>query len=131
MTSMIEKLIERARKYPADEHKQQVALFAWASTRPELRWMHAIPNGEIRHIQAAKRLKQEGVKAGVSDVFLPLARHGYYGLYIEMKGVNGRPSKLQKEFLAHCDAEGYDTTVCSSFDEARDRIEQYLEVEDG
>src|SRR5262245_32523350 len=75
------------------EHAEQVALFMWAWDHrdefPELQSMFAIPNGSERAKPVAARLKAEGVKAGVSDVFLPLPivhNSGMYaGLWIEMK----------------------------------------------
>jgi|SRR5215217_2989140 len=88
------------------EHGEQVALFAWAALNvqnaPELRWLHAIPNGGERHKAVAASMKAEGARTGVVDVFLPcprpiwnkdeyvrgelhLARNWYHGLYIEMK----------------------------------------------
>ncbi len=69
-----------------DESAQQVALFCWASkpqTReqyPGLRWLHHIPNGGARGDSARSaaivgaRLKAEGVKPGVCDLFLPVPR---------------------------------------------------------
>ena len=60
------------------EHEEQVALFEWAEWNkrqyPELELMFAIPNGGQRHVVVAKKLKDEGVKAGVPDIFLPVAR---------------------------------------------------------
>lgn len=128
--ALIDRILEQARQRPGDEHLQQVAVFAWAGGVPELRWMHAIPNGEKRHQSVANRLKAEGVKAGVHDIFLPLARHGFNGLYLEMKAKDGSMSKAQKEFAAHLDAEGFDWACCKSADEAIARLRLYLEVED-
>lgn len=78
-----------------------------ATEVPELRWLHAIPNGGYRDAVTAGKLKAEGVKRGVCDVFLPLPmiRHSsgglmnaaerllaYAGLYVELK----RP-RVEKE----------------------------------
>jgi hypothetical protein len=58
-----------------NEHEEQVALFEWAawnsSKYKELELMFAIPNGGQRHVVVARKLKDEGVKAGVPDIFLP------------------------------------------------------------
>lgn len=58
-------------------------------------YLYAIPNGGTRALVQdlggnsfsleAKRMKAMGVKAGVSDLHLPLARLGYHSLYVEMK----------------------------------------------
>ena len=124
------------------EHSQQVALFMWASEHlrenrhPELRWMFAIPNGGERRISVAAGLKAEGVKAGVSDVFLPLSQTsafgevtGYCGLFIEMKRPHprGRTSDEQDEFLAAMRSAGYATVVCWHWKEAAQAILEYLD----
>jgi hypothetical protein len=81
------------------EHSQQVALFAavaqYREAVPELRLLHAIPNGGARGTDArggdrtamirGANMKAEGVRAGVYDIHLPVARHGYHSFYLEMK----------------------------------------------
>ena len=123
------------------EHAHQAALFCWAQQNiekyPQLKWMHAIPNGGLRNKATAARLKAEGVKKGVADVFLPypdyrkpnfyanIAMH--YGLYIEMKKPGkGRLSEHQQEFLVDMKNCGYMTGVCETWEEARDLILAYL-----
>ena len=86
---------------PGTEHAHQVALFCWAASmlaiHPELRWMYAIPNGGDRNPIVAARLKAEGVKSGVSDICIPVAKHGYHGFYIELKKPGGKESPTQVE----------------------------------
>lgn len=112
------------------EHQIQVAVFNWARYMehkyPELRLMFAVPNGGHRHILVARRLKLEGVRRGVPDIFLPCARQGYHGLFLEIKRPGGRVSAAQKETLAMLRAAGYKTTVAYGVDEAIAIIEQYL-----
>jgi hypothetical protein len=67
-------------------------------TRPP----YAVPNGGYRNIYVARKLKAEGVKAGVADLCLPAARRGYHGLYLEMKSEEGVATKEQKAFFAEC-----------------------------
>ena len=71
------------------EESHQTALFAWAALHanecPQLRLLLAIPNGGLRNKVTAGKLKAQGVKAGVPDIFLPVARGRYHGLWIEMK----------------------------------------------
>jgi hypothetical protein len=86
------------------EHSQQVALFAavaqYVDSVPGLGLYHAVPNGGSRGdgtkrgaMIAGANMKAEGVKTGVSDTFLPVARHGYHGFYLEMKA----PGKIKRE----------------------------------
>lgn len=117
---------ERCATYAATEHGEQVALFEWAANVPELRWMFAIPNGGARHIAVAGKLKAEGVKRGVPDIFLPLARRGYHGLFIEMKSAKGRTSPEQRKWIDGLRLNGYVVAVCYGQDDARSLIEAYV-----
>ena len=81
------------------EHDEQAALFEWAtwhtSQCPELGLLFAIPNGGHRHPVVAARLKAEGVRAGVPDICLPVARKGYHGLFVELKFGRNKPTPAQ------------------------------------
>ena len=116
------------------EHDEQAALFTWAAYQsniyPELTLLHAIPNGGKRHIGTAVKMKAEGVRAGVPDVFLPVARGGYHGLYIEMKDGKKRPSEVQMWWLAMLENEGYRAEVAYSCDDAQAVILDYLSLPD-
>lgn len=128
------------------EHAHQAALFCWANQNldkyPMLKWMHAIPNGGLRDKVTASRLKAEGVRKGVSDVFLPYPSQTWiqrnnkpvaadfinYGLYIEMKKPGkGRVSPEQQEFMDYVTYVGYKAVVCETWEEARDEIIAYLD----
>lgn len=120
------------------EHAHQAALFCWANSvkqqYPMLQFMHAIPNGGLRNKVTASRLRAEGVKAGVCDVFLPypIDVKGVYlshGLYIEMKKPGkGRVSDAQNEFMAYVKGRGYIVIVCETWLDARNAILTYLPV---
>ena len=79
----------------SSEHSQQVALFAavaqYMESVPELKWLHAVPNGGSRGSDkrsamiSGANMKAEGQKKGVYDLHLPVARCGYHSFYIEMK----------------------------------------------
>ena len=116
------------------ESAEQRALFEWAALRegkwPELSLLHHIPNGGSRNKAEAARLKLEGVKAGVPDIHLPVARGPYHSLYIEMKRVKGgRVSPAQKLFMRKAEAYGNKCVVCRGFDEAVKAITDYMELE--
>ena len=115
---------------PSEDTEQQM-LFTWAAMSsgkyPELMWMYACPNGGLRHIQTAMKLKDTGVKAGVPDIFLPVARHKCHGMYIEMKRrKGGKLSVYQKEWITELTKQGYYCVVAHGFEEAREQIEKYL-----
>ena len=88
--------------------------------------IYAIPNGGSRNEIEARNLKRTGVKAGVPDLFLPVARKGKHGLYIEMKRrEGGRLSQFQRQWLERLSQQGYETAVCKGSDEAIAVIEEY------
>ena len=88
------------------EHDQQVAVVEWCKLHGVP--IFAIPNGGKRSKSEACRFAMEGVSAGVPDLFIPVPRGGYHGLFIEMKDVNGRrPRRSQMEWLDLLNANGY------------------------
>ena len=60
------------------EAQEQKALFRWAELakggHPELGLMYATPNGGSRNPIEARHLKEQGVKPGVPDIFLPVPK---------------------------------------------------------
>lgn len=115
------------------EEQEQRAVFDWAAyhfTRwPELMLMHHIPNGGYRTAREAAILRGQGVRAGVPDICLPVARHGYHGLYIEMKAKKGTVSRIQEDWLKKLNAQGYKAVVCYGREEAVSTLEEYLTEE--
>lgn len=115
------------------EDEEQITLFRWAElmaqTRwPELRMLYHVPNGGYRKKAEAGRFRAMGVKSGVPDVVLPVARGGYHGLYVEMKRTEGgRVSTEQREWLEALTAQGYKAEVAYGWEEAKDVIEKYLQ----
>ena len=114
-----------------EEDVEQISLFRWAAHNrgrwPELELMFHIPNGGKRSKTEAERFREMGVKAGVSDVFLPVARNGCHGLWIEMKRLRtGRPTKDQLEWIENMIKQGYAATVCHGWEQAAKVIEGYM-----
>lgn len=124
--------MEKKKKKRIDwEHRVQVqALAALALAFPYAHErIFAIPNGSHRNIITAKKLKMEGVRAGVPDLFLPLASSRFYGLFIEMKVSAPMKTYLaahQKEERDALLADGYAYSVCRSSCDLLDVVDQYL-----
>ena len=116
------------------EHLEQVKLFNWAREKESLHLhlglMFAVPNGGKRPIGTAKKMKAEGVKSGVPDVFLAVPKNDKHGLFIEMKYGKNKMSANQVWWTNSLKVEGYAVAVCYSFEEARDSIKKYLGLED-
>jgi len=112
------------------ESQEQIAIFEWAyrslNRVPELRLLHAIPNGGARSARTGARLKKEGVKPGVPDICLPIPRGKYHGLYIELKAGKNKTSPEQKAWLDLLESAGYCAVCCLGSESAINRIEKYL-----
>lgn len=118
------------------EHTEQVEFFARirALAAADARFAdahartYAIPNGGARSKRTAGRLKAEGVRPGIPDVFLSLPVGGQHGLYIEMKSLTGSPSREQREWLAASIRLGYAAACCRGADQALMVWRRYVEA---
>lgn len=112
------------------EHGEQEALIAKCALHyaeyPELRLLFAIPNGGLRDKRVAAKLKAEGVRPGVPDLCLPVARCGSHALYIEMKTDRGSLSREQSDWLASLNLQGNCAVVCHGMNEAWEILIKYL-----
>lgn len=115
------------------ESEEQQALFEWAAVMggryPQLNTLFHIPNGGRRDITTAKRLRAEGVKAGVPDLCLPCAVLPYHGLFIEMKIGSNKPTTVQQEWLHKLSVAGYKVAVCYGWQDAAAVIMKYLRAD--
>lgn len=91
-------------------------------------YLHHSPNGGKRDLREAVRLKAQGVMSGYPDLHLFVARHGFHGLFIEMKSPTGTTSANQKEVMKRLSEQGYKCVVCKSFESAQKEIKEYLEI---
>jgi len=115
------------------EHQEQASLFREAAIRAKAdpRWsmMFAIPNGGKRSIGVAVKMKAEGVKRGVPDIFLPVPVGQWCGMFLEMKvRQGGQVSKEQRAFMADLDAR-YRVAIAHGAEHASKLIESYLKGE--
>ena len=114
------------------ESVEQQRLFQWArmaaGAHPELDLLYHIPNEGKRSVKTGARMKGEGLKKGVPDVCLPVARGGCHGLFIELKRLKGgRVEKEQLEWHDKLRAQGYQVVVCRGWQAAAQEITGYLE----
>lgn len=122
------------------EHQHQKALIDWAMRTPLPRsadvfdgarisdYLLAIPNGGKRNPREAARLKAEGVKAGVSDLLLPLRRLTYSGMWLEMKAPGERPTTSQQIWLDRMGQAGYFATWADDWIDAAAAIAEYCGI---
>jgi len=107
------------------EYDEQAAIFQWANnhTNPHVGMLYANANGQYRPGQRA----EPGLKSGVPDMFLPVPRGGFHGLYIELKRKKGSvTSNAQKKWLRALTERGYAAVICYGAEQAKATIEKYV-----
>ncbi len=122
------------------EHEHQKALIDWARRVPlpaaidvepgshVADYLLAIPNGGRRNPREGARLKAEGVKAGVSDLLLPLRRCGFAGLWLELKAPGETPTLSQSIWLDRMALAGYRATWADDWLDAAGKLAEYLGI---
>lgn len=125
---------KRARAKPVDrEGQEQAALIKELTLRlPKVAALiYHVPNGGHRHKLVAVKMKEQGVKAGVPDLVLPMARGGYFGLYIEFKATvpnDAAVSTSQHAWIHSLTEQGYLAIVCRGHFDAMEQIRAYLRL---
>jgi hypothetical protein len=93
--------------------------------------IYHVPNGGHRHIKVAAALKKQGVRAGIPDLVLPMARGGYFGLYIEFKATPPNDAPVSVEQQARIRAlndQGYLAIVCRGHFDAMEALRAYMRL---
>jgi hypothetical protein len=85
----------------------------------------AIPNGGVRHLGTARMLKNEGVTAGVWDLFIAVPRGTFGGMFVEIKAGKNKLTDTQEAFR-EANKKGYNFAVCYSLDEFIEAVNKYL-----
>lgn len=105
------------------EHQIQCGVVDWCAVKGIP--IFAIPNGGYRAIVTAMRMQREGVKAGVPDLFIPIVKAPFGGLWIEMKTKKGWVDHKQKFWLELLSKQ-YATAICRSLEDGIETIKSYL-----
>ena len=111
-----------------NETQEQKQLIQWCRTDPRYQYLFHIPNESVGGQGWMIRNRQMGVKSGVPDLFYPVPMKGYHGMFIEMKADKGRLSQAQKRWIDALTALGYKCVVAHGWNEAKEALEQYLNV---
>lgn len=122
--------IGRKRRLVPSEHESQCAFFQLidvqiSSLRNRYACAFAIPNGGDRHPAVARKLRAEGVRAGVLDVLYPRPVAGFAGLFLEFKKPGERPSDKQRVWIRLLRENGYRVELVYSAEEAWQVLRQY------
>ena len=112
---------------------EQIKLFKWLRLNPKTKHCSfAIPNDGKRSVTMGAIMKQMGMRAGVSDLFIACPNSLYHGLFIELKAKDNRTgtyrvaSPTQLEFISDMLKKGYEAVVCNGADDAIKIIGNYL-----
>ena len=113
------------------EEQEHLALMEWAQTNKICRkYLIHIPNGGSRHKAEAAKLKRMGVRAGVSDFFLPYPNDTYAGLWLELKRrKKSRISEEQLHWLYLMQKCGYAAKIAYGWEHGKEIIKEYLECQ--
>jgi hypothetical protein len=124
----------RKRTLDPSEHALQSAFIEWVYRVENLPQYHALrlsfacPNGARVGIGQARKLKAEGLRAGICDWWLPYAAPGYQGLALEFKTRIGRLSIAQTAYRKRLQSIGWRVEVCRSTEHAIAVVNDYLGV---
>jgi hypothetical protein len=122
----------------ATEKQEQRAIVKWLSVHRKLsRYYFKITNEGNRTPAQARNLKLEGLRPGVSDIFIAYPTSIHHGLFLEVKrNMNYPPSAknsetwlLQEEWLTRVKSVGFEGRFCYGFDDAIKIIEEYLHAD--
>ena len=90
--------------------------------------VYHVPNEEKRSLARGNKLKRMGMRAGVPDLVIPLARGGWFGLYIEMKYGKNKTTPAQDSWLELLSRNHYKCHVCYGADAAMKAINDYIKL---
>lgn len=100
------------------EHAMQSTVFERckmiAALYPEYWLVFPVPNDMVRPDQRMTA----GLKAGVPDIFWPIARGGYHGMFIELKVGRNPLSAEQRQWIDRLEPEGFYCVVIRNDPEA-------------
>lgn len=119
------------------EEQSQIALFNWFKLQygGYANYWHHSPNGGLRNLQVAKKLKAMGTQKGFPDIciFLPTKLYSFLALELKTDGREGPKAKrgrlsadqqLWQPVLARC---GAHAVVAYGFVEAQLMIKYHME----
>ena len=116
----------------ANEQRRLMEIAGYYTHRyPELSLLYHVPNEGKRSKITGSILKSQGLKAGVPDLCLPVARGVYHGLYIELKYGKNKLTDRQKQWLTSLSDQRYFAVACWGGDQAFQTILNYLSLKDG
>jgi len=125
--------VSSRKKLRAPEHYDQAEVVSWATALtpvcPDLGLLFAVPNGARMQPWTVAKAKAEGLRAGVPDLVLPVPRHPYHGLFLEMKAPGKYPTSEQRWWRDALQAHAYCWQLCRSGSAGIDTLCTYLGID--
>lgn len=116
------------------EESEQIALMQWVAYArqeyPALDVLYHCPNGGKRSKSEAARFMRIGVRAGMPDLHLAVARRGAHSLYIEMKALDGHPTDAQIDRARALVEQGNMVVFCFGWEHAKMTLLWYLSAKE-
>lgn len=108
----------------------QISFMEWLSLQyPKIEKVtFSIPNGGQRKVWSGFRLKREGMKAGVPDIFMAYPFNGYPGLFLEFKVAGRTTTPEQKEMIRLLLERGYMVRLVFNLQDAIMATNDYLGI---
>ena len=121
-------------RVPLEAFEQEL-IFKWRDQNkikyPDLALLHSSGNGLRLTPGQATKAKKQGLTKGLPDIFLPVPKNNYYGLFIELKRIKGgKVSPEQEMFIKALEKQGYKAKVCHGHQESIEIIKEYLGIKD-
>ena len=114
------------------EHELQKACVNYFRYQYPKEMIFAIPNGGVRNKITARKLKAEGVLAGVADIMIPIPKYSRdnrldsAGLFLEMKVGYNKQTPSQKAFDKYVTRKGYHYRVIYTIEQFIAIVEAYM-----
>lgn len=119
--------IKKSRKKPDQkERRNQIQCVNWFRFEYPKNLIFHIPNGGKRGRIVLSLLKAMGAVSGIPDLFIPLPKSGYHGLWVEMKSDKGSLSDEQREIHAYLKGQGYEVLTIKEFESFQSEVGSYM-----
>lgn len=110
------------------EERLQTEVINWIKDKhPEIRYCASL-GGIYTGPRQAIKAKRTGYSRGFPDLQICEARGGYFGLFIEIKTLKGRPTSVQKEWINDLNFRGYNAEICKGLPAVVKCIDEYMKL---
>ena len=106
-----------------EEHQLQVTIVKYLRYNKYI--VFSIPNHGVRSTRMGAYYKEEGLMAGVADLFIMKGNSTYNGIFLELKSKQGRMNDAQKEFQRHCILLDYEYWLIKDLETLIEKLNRY------